>query len=95
MTSMTGCPDCGHTHEGPGLAGICVGCPCPYRPAERGLTVDQVEFARRVIVTGLAKADAGTTGDVYSLGLAYAYRHTLYLLDVLLAEADRTPAGSA
>jgi hypothetical protein len=23
------CPDCGHTHAGPHLAGICIGCPCP------------------------------------------------------------------
>jgi hypothetical protein len=26
------CPDCGHLHAGPSLAGICVGCPCPTRP---------------------------------------------------------------
>lgn len=25
------CRECGHRHEGPALAGICVGCPCPVR----------------------------------------------------------------
>jgi hypothetical protein len=25
------CMECGHRHEGPALAGICVGCPCPVR----------------------------------------------------------------
>ena len=23
------CSDCGHTHQGIGLANICIGCPCP------------------------------------------------------------------
>lgn len=23
------CPECGHHHAGPSLAGICIGCPCP------------------------------------------------------------------
>lgn len=22
------CPECGHKHTGPELAGICIGCPC-------------------------------------------------------------------
>ena len=26
------CPDCGHVHTDQTLAGICVGCPCPWRP---------------------------------------------------------------
>lgn len=26
------CDNCGHTHEGSALAGICVGCPCPWQP---------------------------------------------------------------
>jgi hypothetical protein len=25
------CADCGHVHTGEALAGICIGCPCPYR----------------------------------------------------------------
>lgn len=25
------CPECGHQHTGPALAGICIGCPCPIR----------------------------------------------------------------
>lgn len=28
----TGCFDCHHTHAGPELANICIGCPCPTRP---------------------------------------------------------------
>jgi hypothetical protein len=26
---MAKCSKCGHNHAGPGLANICVGCPCP------------------------------------------------------------------
>lgn len=28
------CPVCGHRHAGVGWGGICVGCPCPVRPAD-------------------------------------------------------------
>ena len=30
---LAACPDCRHTHAGAALGGICVGCPCPTRPA--------------------------------------------------------------
>ena len=43
--SMNRCAACGHTHEGPGLAGICVGCPCPVRPEQpAGLDADLVHY---------------------------------------------------
>lgn len=31
MTDTT-CPDCHHQHQGPKLAGICIGCPCETIP---------------------------------------------------------------
>ena len=71
------CPACGHRHEGPGLAGICVGCPCEYRPAERDLKIEDVEYFRRQLWM-LADAD-GLTADQ-----RYAYGHALTMLNELL-----------
>ncbi len=31
-SSRVWCVDCQHTHVGPALGGICIGCPCPNRP---------------------------------------------------------------
>lgn len=50
------CQDCGHRHEGPGLAGICVGCPCEYRAAETvrpGTELDDASYERmRDLIAG-------------------------------------------
>lgn len=34
-TNNPKCPGCGHVHQGPKWAGICIGCPCPIRPEPR------------------------------------------------------------
>ncbi len=83
-TSYPVCRDCGHTHEGPGLAGICVGCHCPTRSIDRGLTLDQVDYLRRALVA----CGAPAVGPVSPAGEARrgAYRHALTMLDELLAE---------
>lgn len=87
--SIDRCPACGHTHEGPGLAGICVGCPCPVRPEQpRGLTGDQVGYLRRILAALSSEHDApDLTGDQRG-----AYRHALTMLDELLAEAETVEA---
>lgn len=81
------CPDCGHRHEGPGLARICVGCPCTRRPVESGLTADQVEYVLRVVHSCMsAVATPGTEDSPYVQGRLAGYDHALKVLEDVVAE---------
>lgn len=99
--SMNRCPACGHTHEGPGLAGICVGCPCPVRPGQpAGLDADLVHYLDQALrkaqdhaAAELAAADPGGTYSVICRGQVMAYENVRGILDVLLEEAAATVSG--
>ena len=88
------CPDCGHRHEGPGLAGICVGCPCPRRAGARELTGEQVHYLRRILTDLSSEARPHPAGHAaLSADQRGAYRHALTMLNELLAES--APVGGA
>jgi hypothetical protein len=76
------CVACGHTHEGPELADICVGCPCPGPPDAApagGLTVEQATYLGRQLAR---LADAPSLNDYQR----DAYRHAWAMLGDLRDE---------
>lgn len=81
------CPDCGHRHEGPGLAWVCVGCPCPTRP---GLTAGQLDYLRAALVASAA-AIADDDSD-YAVGRRRGYEHAVDIIDMLIDLAMEQPA---
>lgn len=83
------CVECGHRHQGPGLGGICVGCPCPFQdtpsgPITGGLSEQGVNVLRGRIMAAHAAITRGRdrteTAQLIASGQGIAYEHVLDML---------------
>lgn len=61
------CPECGHTHDGVGVAYICIGCPCPVqfgKPVEARSTPPRQGEQELSACPGCNKTDRVEVADV-------------------------------